>query len=337
MADNDIDKVEPLEENEQQPEILVNDYGQTIDPAVVVEEADRTVLLTPDETIVFEKQPAYDIAPKDRPRKIYAGMWGPAEIATVGVAMLAMLTAILVWVFLVIPSNKELEQNRAERDRLEQELLAAKAKYGDITNTETHAAKLMTSVGDFELNYLPAVSTGRNALYQRLNGLIGAYGLINTNGPDYTPLETLDSNIANQSEEERGRAKYRSLFPGVYVTTTVEGPYQNIRRFIREVETGSDFVVISAVEIEPSDSPQEREAAKPGTQGPYDRPGQQMAFPEPGIPGMPGQMPQAAQQTQQTQPRRGKTQGETVSLRIEMAAYFRRPNFVPPIPEAPAN
>jgi hypothetical protein len=25
----------------------------------------------------------------------------------------------------------------------------------------------------------------------------------------------------------------------------------------------------------------------------------------------------------------GKTHGETVSLRLEMAAYFRRPNFVP--------
>jgi hypothetical protein len=42
-------------------------------------------LLTDNETIVIEKQPTIDIAPKNRPRKVYGGMWGQTEIATVGV------------------------------------------------------------------------------------------------------------------------------------------------------------------------------------------------------------------------------------------------------------
>ncbi len=321
---------QPEGQENEQPEIVVNEYGETRDPAVVVEEETRTVLLTPEETIVFEKQPQIDIAPANRPRKVYAGMWGQTEIATVGVAMLAVLTVILLYVFLVIPSNKELEQNRAERARLEQELMSARTKYGDIANTETHVAKLVSSVGDFEMRYLPAAATGRTALYQKLNALIAAYGLVNTTGPDYMPLETAGTGNGNQSEQERGRAKYRSLFPGVYVTTTVEGPYQNIRRFMREIETGGDFVAISSVEVEPSDS-QEKPRQESGPAGPYDRPAAADNMFGGVNPTVPGAMPAPAAQQQSRAPR-GKTHGENVSLRIEMAAYFRRPDFVPPAP-----
>ena len=55
-------------------EMSVNQYGRTKDSAVVIDEADRTVLLTADQTVVFEKEPAVDIVPKNRPRTVYAGM-----------------------------------------------------------------------------------------------------------------------------------------------------------------------------------------------------------------------------------------------------------------------
>ena len=83
-------KLPNQEENlKTQPEMIVNDYGATRDDAVVIEEADRTVLLTEDETIIIEKPLPVNVVPKNRPRKIYAGMWGQVEIATVGVALLA--------------------------------------------------------------------------------------------------------------------------------------------------------------------------------------------------------------------------------------------------------
>lgn len=302
-----------MQENDplnKEPEILVNEYGSTKDTAVVVEEADRTVLLTEDETIIVEKEPVFTIPPKDRPRKVYGGMWGPVEIATFGVSLLAVLTTILFWLFIVAPASRQLEENRAERDRLEAELASAKAKYGDITDTETQVAKLVSSVDDFEMRFLPAATTGRTSLYQRLNGLISGYGLVNTNGPAYSPLETLDITEQNETDEERGRAKYRSLFPGIYVTMTVEGPYANLRRFIREIETGNEFVVISAVELAPSES-----ASGPASSGQETT----MVL-----------NPVTGQMEQQIVPRstepRGKTHGELVALRLEMAAYFQRPD-----------
>jgi len=254
-----------------------------------------------------------------RPRNIYAGMWGPVEIATVSIAALAVLVAILVYVFFVIPSNRQLAHNKSESDRLNAELISAKSKYGDIVNTESQVDKLLTSVDDFETRFLPTVSTGQSALYQRLNGLIHGYGLVNTTGPDYAPLETLDSN-AQQSDEDKGRSKYRSLYPGVYVTMTVEGSYQNLRRFIRDIETGTEFVVISAVELAPSDNESRKETAPPDVK-PIN-PNKITVGPN----GVLVQDPNAAAQVSRP---KGKAHGENLALHLEMAAYFRRPGFTP--------
>lgn len=268
--------------------------------------------------------------PPNRPRKVYAGIWGPLEIGALIAGSLVMLAALMAYFFFVMPSNRELARNKSKADSLEAELISARAKYGEITDTETQVTKVLTSVDDFETRFLPAVSNGQNALYQRLNGLILSYGLVNTTGPDYTPLEMINQNPGQQSDEEKGREKFRSLYPGVYVTTTLEGTYQNLRRFIREIETGNEFVVVSAVELAPTENEGQREqrqnqAAKQQVPNPAIT--QSGGFP-------PGFNPGLTQQTQNQPARsRGKMHGETVALHIEMAAYFRRPNFTPMAPQ----
>lgn len=341
MAENF--KQNEAEERTNEPEILTNNYGTTRDSTVVVEEETRTVLLTDNETIVIEKQPVISVAPKNRARKIYAGMWGNAEIATVGLGMLAVLSVVILFVLVVLPAQKELEKNRAERDRIEAELATARGKYGNITSTEARVAEIVNSANDFESRFLPVASNGRAGLYQNINGLIRAYGLINTSGPEYAPLEIADRNGGQSSENEQGRAKYQSIFPGVYVTMTVEGSYQNLRRFVREIETGNQFVVISAVELAPSENKNDSEQQQPSINSAKITTQQQMNQPpQPNqaqnfgqfqngqMSPMMGQQQQQQTQTQ-TAPSaakkpRGVTHGETVSLHLEMAAYFRRAN-----------
>ena len=270
-----------------------------------------------------------------RARSVYAGMWGPIEIGAVSAGALAIVVALMVYFFFVVPSNRELAHNRAEADRLEAEVMSAKTKYGEITDTQSQVTKIVSSIDDFEMRFLPVVSTGQSALYQRINGLIGAYGLVNTTGPDYAPLEAVDQNAGQQTDEEKGRSKFRSIYPGVYVSTTVEGSYQNVRRFIREIETGRDFIIVSAVEIAPSDSEKQKAdggqvAAVPNQAFPA-KPSMPMPAGKNMPPGLNGPYTQQNPTQFQSQVRRpqGKTHGDTVSLHIEMAAYFRRPNFSP--------
>lgn len=273
-----------------------------------------------------ETQPA-NIAPVTpeviarRPRKVAGGMWGPVEVAALAFGAVAVGAVVLLYIFAVAPAGRELARNRSEADRLEAEKMSAKTKYGEITTTEAQVGKLLTSVDDFETRFLPPAVNGRSALYQRINSLILAYGLTNTTGPDYQTLESADVNKDNESDEERGRAKFRSLFPGIYVTMTVEGSYQNLRRFIRDIETGNEFVVVSTIEIEPSDSQSE---PKPDlTKPPAAQPGGDMT-----AAGFPGGGKPDAGQPGAGKPK-GRTHGEIVALHLEMAAYFRRANYSP--------
>ncbi len=284
---------------------------------------------TPEVETVIIEAPA-SVIPPNRPRKVYGGMWGPLEIGAMALGLLALLGAIGIYFALVLPSNRELARNRSEADRLEAEVISAKTKYGEITTTQGQVDKIVTSVDDFEARFLPVTTVGRTALYQRINGLIAAYGLVNTAGPDYQPLETADMNTGQQSDEERGRAKYRSLYPGMYITTTVEGSYQNLRRFIREIETGREFVIVSAVELAPSDTESDKEKAQPAGQ-PGTPAAKNIAARINSTVGGQSMMPQAPVQPDQRS-KKGKMHGEIVSLRIEMAAYFRRPNAAPAEP-----
>ena len=300
---------EEMEDSQKkQSEIVRNELGETKDSTVVVEEEDRTVILTDDETIVMEKTEPIDIAPSNRPRKVYGGMWGTAEIITVSLALLAVLTVVLLYVFMVLPAQSELEANRKDRDKIEIDLNTMRGKYGKMESTETEAAKLVRSAYDFETRFLRTAPEGKTALYQRLNGLMSAYGLENTSGPDYVPLEIADPNQGGQrTKEERGRDRFLSLFPGVFVTVTVEGSYRNLRGFMSEIENSSEFITITAVELVPAEK--EKKEAQNNT-------------------GQPGVVETAAD-TQRTNRNRGKTRGEIVSLKLELVSYFRRPDFQP--------
>ncbi len=319
----------------QEPEMIVNNYGAGRDDAVVIEEENRTVLLTEDETIIIEKEPHIDIVPKSRPRKVYAGMWGPLEIATVGLGMLAILAMILLVIFVVLPAQSRLADNKKKRDALEAELISSRSKYGTITTTEARVAELVNSADDFETRFLRTPANGKTELYQRLNGLISAYGLTNTSGPDYVPLEITDTSRSgqNQNEAERGRAKFQSLFPGVYVTTTVEGLYQNLRRFIKDIETSNQFIVISAIELQPSENEDKKKEANAPAKASINSV-EVNPTNEFGVPQNPTMQKVVSPSAPQTKVVRGKTRGETVTLRLEMAAYFRRQNFQPTVADS---
>ena len=80
-------------------------------------------------------------------------------------------------------------------------------------------------------------------------------------------------------------------YPGIAVSITVEGPYQRVRRFVREIESSRQFLIINEVELE--SVTQSGVATDPSTAG-------------------------------------GTTGGRAtlVSLRLEMATYFQRPEAV---------
>lgn len=250
--------------------------------------------------------------------RVYKGSFGTTEIAIVSLAGLFLAFSIIFYVFVTAPEESKLQKLQAERDQLQRELEAESQKYKNFTTTENQVTNLVKSAEDFEARFLPVADFGRTAIYQRLNYLIASHNLVNTSGPDYSPLEV---RMQQSQTEERGKGRYQSLFPGVYITVTVEGSYQNLRRFIRDLEAGDQFLIITALELQPSESQgvkteqvqqvQSEEVKEVNTNSafvnqPYSRAGE-VKF----------------NTNQNVQPK-GKVIGETVSLKVELVAYFRR-------------
>jgi hypothetical protein len=151
--------------------------------------------------------------------------------------------------------------------------------------TEATVQKITDSLVDFESNQLLTVDSGRMSLYGNLNTLIQKNGLRNTSGPTYTSLEPSDSKGGTAGSRSTN-TKWQSIYPGIAISVTVEGAYQNLRHFIRDLETNKQFVIINSVELERSNETNNS-------------------------PGVPGNATTGARPA-------------LVSLRLEMTTYFKR-------------
>jgi Tfp pilus assembly protein PilO len=220
---------------------------------------------------------------------------GLPELIGLATAALIALITIFAYFYFYLPAHSRLRSLNQERDRLQAVWRSSESNLQSTTTVREEVDKINASMQDFESNWLPAADSGRLSLYITLNNLIKSNGLRNTAGPSYVALEPLGSKIQVQptaSAEGQSIRKWQSIYPGIAVSVTVEGPYQSVRHFVRDIETSRQFLIINAVELEtvtqsglPEVVTAPRIGAPPATAG-------------------------------------GKT--TLVSLRLEMATYFRR-------------
>ena len=231
----------------------------------------------------------------------------PELIGLTGAALLALIT-VFAYFYFFVPSHSRLNSVRLERDLLQGRLQASQRNILETTSTSKAVNDINASLADFENNWLAARDTGRMSLYTTLNNLIRSNGLRNTAGPSYTALDPLGTKQQVQptaSAEKQSNAKWQTIYPGIAVTVTVEGPYQKVWHFVRDLETNRHFLIINAVELE-SVTHSGAMAESPETE------------PNPIVTrNGRGAPPVAA-------PDASKGRGALVSLRLDLTTYFRR-------------
>jgi hypothetical protein len=231
----------------------------------------------------------------------------PELIGLAGAALLALLT-IFAYFYFYLPAHSRLAATERERDLLQVQKRASEKLFEGTNNTSEEVTKRLASVSDFEGNWLSVSGPGRMSLYAELNNLIRSNGLRNTAGPSYSPLEPLGSKPqtqATESAEKQGIAKWQSIYPGVLVSVTVEGPYQSVRHFVHDIESSRHFLIINSVELEgvrDSGASQEMPLPLPVTK-PQSRPGAMRSVIVPPTAG---------------------SRGSQVSLRLDLSMYFQR-------------
>jgi Tfp pilus assembly protein PilO len=174
------------------------------------------------------------------------GMFGFAEIAGIAFSGLLVLLVLVSYFYFFVPANSRLASLQRERDRLQTLLRSAKDVMHKDEDTKTTVERLTSSMQDFEMKRLSQLTQGRMGLYDELNTLIARNGLRNSSGPTYTMLESLGSKNGKKATS----TKWQSVYPGIAIAVTVEGPYQNLRHFVRDIENSKQFIIINAVELE---------------------------------------------------------------------------------------
>ncbi len=221
------------------------------------------------------------------------------ELIALAASGLLLLTAIFSYFYFLRPQRARLVQMTNERQQLERELQAASVGVKRNADTQATVQEILGSLQEFETTYLGSTND-RLHLVDELNEKILRNKLRISGGMSYSQFEEAEPGVAPQPQQRAGRAKAaQSVFPGIGVTLTVEGTYANLRRFIRDVESDRHFVVIDAVELE---GVTDTSAPQPTT----------------GVPGEAGTPPPGLTPT--------VSRGALVSLRLDMAAYFRRLN-----------
>ncbi len=235
----------------------------------------------------------------------------PELMGLAGAALLALITIFAYFSF-YLPAHSRLASAQNQRTQLQTQLRLSESLFQQNQTTSQSVDQMIASVKDFEGNWLAVAGPGRLSLYTELNNLIRSNGLRNTAGPSYSPLEPIGSKSQVQptaSAETQSNAKWQTIYAGIAVSVTVEGPYQSVRHFVRDIETSRHFLIINAIELEGV------------TQSGVD---QALAAPVP------------AATTLALPPRGGRTappvvtspvvgRGALVSLRLDIATYFQRP------------
>jgi Tfp pilus assembly protein PilO len=177
-------------------------------------------------------------------------MIGPAEIIALACGLLMVLVVAISYIYFLIPANSRLEALQSERSLLQNHLRDSQATLNKDETTEATVRKIIESLDDFESNQLLGADRGRMALYDNVNSLIRKGGVRNTSGPTYATLES--SAVKNSAGSKSVNTKWQSIYPGIAIGVTVEGQYQNLRHFIRDLETTRQFIIINSVELERS-------------------------------------------------------------------------------------
>ncbi|MFN2576099.1 MAG: GspMb/PilO family protein [Pyrinomonadaceae bacterium] len=231
----------------------------------------------------------------------------PELIGLAGAALLA-ITVVFAYFYFYLPANAHLKSAELERTQLQGERQSLGVAINQGESTKVSVDRINASLEDFESNWLPVQSSGRTSLYTVLNSLIKSNGLRNTAGPTYSQLDLIGAKTQVQpgaSAEKQNNAKWQSIYPGIAVSVTVEGAYQNIRHFVRDIETSRQFLIINAIELEGV-----RQSGSAEQQQPFNAPVQPRA---------------GRTSTSAEGPAIAAGRGGLVSLRLDMATYFQRP------------
>ena len=174
-------------------------------------------------------------------------MFGIAEAVALVGSCFVLALVLLSYLYFLVPARSKVSSLANDKQQTLTNLETLKKVNNSEQTKQETVERITGSLSEFETKHLLRSDRGRLDLYEELNQLIIKNGVRNTSGPTYTRLDPADS---KSTSGKTVSTKWQSFYPGIAVMVTVEGEYQNVRHFIRDVERSKQFVVINEVELQ---------------------------------------------------------------------------------------
>lgn len=219
------------------------------------------------EVQIEPRKPDYSLRVSEFLRSRRGKMFGIAEVVALAGSCFVLALVLMSYLYFLVPARSRLASLNADLKQTQANLQTLGGVFQKDQTTQQTVDLAAASLNKFETEHLMRVDQGRMDLFEELNQLILKNNVRNTSGPTYTPLEPAGT---KSNSGKTVVTKWQSFYPGIAVMVTVEGEYQNVRRFIRDVERSKQFVVINEVELQrasQNSSPVSAEEGGPGAAG----------------------------------------------------------------------
>jgi Tfp pilus assembly protein PilO len=174
-------------------------------------------------------------------------MFGVAEVVALAGSCFVLALVLFSYLYFFVPARSRLASLNVELKQTQTNLETLGNVFNKDQSTRQMVDRTAASLDKFENEHLMRAEEGRMDSFKELNELMVKNNLRNTSGPTYTPLEPAGT---KSNSGKTVVTKWQSFYPGTAVMVTVEGEYQNVRRFIRDIERSRQFVVINEVELQ---------------------------------------------------------------------------------------
>jgi Tfp pilus assembly protein PilO len=176
------------------------------------------------------------------------------EIIALTVAALLLASAVGAYFLLLVPERSRLAALESERAQLQAKLRASSEGVERNESTQASVDKIVTSLSEFETTVLPSRDPQTTtAVIGELNEKTRRHNLARAQ----FSFSHLDEAAPGQTPAQQAAAragsnlsKRETVFPAIDISLTIEGPYGNLRRFIRDIEQSRRFIVINGIQLE---------------------------------------------------------------------------------------
>jgi hypothetical protein len=174
----------------------------------------------------------------------------PLEILGILVSLGLVVWTIVHYTTTLRPAQEKLGAAQSQFELQRKGILQSKDPSKDGPSPAERATQTLGSLDSFKHDHLTPFESGRILLINEINALVKKHGLQMTSGIDMSTAAVEGTAVSKGSKaSQKKKGELQNVYPNLTVRVSVFGQYDNIRKFVGDVERNKQFLLITSVSL----------------------------------------------------------------------------------------